>query len=184
MGLLDKLQDYFGRSVSETRRTADNNKVVDALTIEDDIDNFIRKDALQKHETNRLVHVMFKQVRQKNNHVLTNMELFLDKWCQHHGPIVTRADVEAAKKAGVLKGKLPVENFTAALNAVVRYGRHIAKIATAKQEAAEWRAMQGPLGEFEDLTTPMSEMPGDEDIEKYILKQHPEFNKFKKYQQV
>jgi hypothetical protein len=180
MGLLDKLQDYFGSGVSDSRRTADNKKVVDALTIEDDMDKFLRNDALKTHETNRLVHVMFKQVRQQNNHISTNMELFLDKWCQYHGPIVTQADVEAAKKAGVPKGKLPVGNLTAAMNAVVRYGRHIAKIAAAKQEVAEWRALQGPLGEFDDLTRPMGDLGGDAEFEAEILKQHPELKEFKK----
>ena len=120
---------------------------------------------------------MFKQVSQQNEHIRTNMELFLDKWCQHHGPIVTQADVEGARKAGVPKDKLPAENFTAALNAVVRYGRHIAKVAAAKQDAAEWRTMQGPLGEFEDITTSMGDLPGDADLEAAILKQHPEFKK-------
>lgn len=176
MKILDKLQDYFGSGVSDSRRTADNKKVVDALTIEDDMDKFIRQDGLHTHELNRRVHVMFRQVRQQNEHIRTNMELFLDKWCQHHGPIVTQADVDAAKKAGVPKGKLPVENFTAALNAVVRYGRHIAKITAAKEDAAEWRAMQGPLVDgFEDEQ--MKPHPSDGDIEKEILKQHPELKR-------
>lgn len=177
MGLLDKMQGYFGRSVTaETSRTANNKKVVDALTIEDDMDKFIRKDALDKHETNRLVHVMFKQVRQQNNRIKTNMELFFDKWCQHHGPIVTKADVEDAKKAGTPKDKLPVENFSVAIRAAVRYGTHIAKLLQAKQDAAEWRALQGPLNEFAD-DGPMEDLGGNTEWANALIKNNPELKK-------
>ena len=51
MGLMNKLQDYFGSGVSDSSRTVNNKKVIDALTIEDDMDGFIRKDALHKHAT-------------------------------------------------------------------------------------------------------------------------------------
>lgn len=179
MGLLDKMQDYFGSGVSDSRRTANNKKVVDALTIEDHMDTFLRKDALQSHETNRQVHVMFKHIRQGNNAVKTQMELFFDKWCQHHGPIVTQAEVDAAKNAGTPKDKLPVENFSVAIRAAVRYGKHIAKIVAAKQEAVEWRAMQGPLVDgFDDER--MKPHPSDADLEAALIKANPDLKQFKK----
>jgi hypothetical protein len=157
MGLLDKVQDYFGRSVSETSRTADNKKIIDALAIEDDMDKFIKEDALNTNEANRLVHVMFKQIRQKNSQVRTNMELFLDQWAFHHG--------------GLTKA-----NFKEAIMATVKYGVRIAQANAQREDEAEFRAMQGPLDEFAD-GGPMRELPNDEAFEKYVLKQHPEFKK-------
>ena len=106
------------------------------------------------------------------------MELFFDKWCQHHGPIVTQAEVDAARTQAH-RGKLPVEKISVAIRAAVGYGRLIAKIVAAKQEAAEWRAMQGPLVDGLD-DEQMKPHPSDGDIEVELIKANPELKQFKK----
>jgi hypothetical protein len=51
--------------------------------------------------------------------------------------------------------------------------------AEQKREQREWREMQGPLAEFDDLDGPMGGLPSDSDLEAEILKQHPEMRKYR-----
>lgn len=118
MGLIDKLHDTFGYEPVDSKRTANNKKVVDALTIEDDMNRFIREDAMGDAELNRKIHVMFKQIRQRNAEVSTRMELFLDNWAFQHG--------------GLTK-----DNYRDACRALVRYAASVRKRATRNREAQE-----------------------------------------------
>lgn len=123
-----------GVGSEETPRTTNNMKIIDELAIEDDMNKFIREDAVQTHETNRLVHVLFKHIRQRNTEIRTNLELFLDNWAFQHG--------------GITKA-----NFRECVRAVVRYGVSVAARANAKMEAAEARqerAAEGSLANFAD----------------------------------
>ncbi|HKV79772.1 MAG TPA: hypothetical protein VJP02_16605 [Candidatus Sulfotelmatobacter sp.] len=145
----------------DSERTKSNKKSIDALTVESAFDKFLRHDALDVHEANRLACVMFRQVRNEREHALTQYELLADAWITHHGPITEANKKEFARS-------------------VMRFAKRIQAVANAKREAAEWRAMQGPLGEFEDLTVPMGGLPGDSEFEAEILKEQPELKKFKR----
>lgn len=163
MGLLDVLRgkglnpDGVGE---DSDRTKNNKKVVDVIAVERDMDKWIQEDALNTHEANRLVHVMFRQIRQKNTEVRTKIELFLDQWAFHHG--------------GITK-----DNFNDAIRAAVKYGVGIATRANQRREDAAFRQMQGTLAEFAEFDTPFGNLPGDEDFEKHVLAQHPELKAHK-----
>ena len=202
MGILDKLQDYFGGGVSDGTRTANNKKVIDSLTIEDDMDKFIRQDTVQTHEVNRKVHVMFKQLRQQNRAILTQMELFLDKWCQHHGPIVTHDDVTQAMELqkqvkagksepgspmveyrdneGNTQWRIPTENRAQAMVALVRYGESINRRAAARREEAETREMDGPLTEGWADNESFTGLPSDADFADALCKHDPSLKQYRK----
>jgi len=131
-------------------RQENSKRVFDVLSVEDAMDKFIREDATENHETNRLVHVMFKQIRQRNAEIRTKSELFLDQWAFHHG--------------GITK-----DNFKDAVRAWVKFASRILVTMNRKREDAEFRQMQGALAEFGD-DEPFTELPGDEDFERAIVK--------------
>jgi hypothetical protein len=95
-----------------------NKQAVDVLTIEDDMDKFIQKDAIGDAELNRKIAVIRKHVRQRNEAAMTKAELFLDNWAFHHG--------------GITK-----ENMREALSSLARYAASIAKRAKTNREAQE-----------------------------------------------
>ena len=118
MSLLDKLQTTFGYESLDSKRTTNNKKELDQLSIEDDMNKFIREEFAGNHEANRLVHVMFKQIRQRNAEVRTKLELFLDAWAFQHG--------------GITKA-----NYKDAARAVVKYAENVKKRANKNREAQE-----------------------------------------------
>lgn len=129
-------------------------KVFDVISTEDAMDKFIREDAAENHETNRLVHVMFKQVRQQNEHIRTQSELFLDNWAFQHG--------------GITK-----DNFREVIRAYIKFARHILQLVNAKREQAEYRAMCGALGDNFDGEV-MQDLPSEDDFRQAAVRYNKE----------
>lgn len=146
----------------------DNNKnILASFSVEDEMDKFIRQSAVDTHEANRLLHVWRKRWGQDTRAMYTQCQLFLDRWCQHHGPIVTFKDLA---RAGILRDKgqfeesdgtirpwregdkLPNENYRAAMGDVRKWGIILADKIYAKRQAAEENdgTVEGGMGGFAD----------------------------------
>jgi hypothetical protein len=104
---------------------------------------------------------MFSQIRRRNSEIRTKTELFLDNWAFHHG--------------GITKS-----NFKEAVRAWVKYATRIIEQMNRKRDEAEFRNVQGALGEFADLDDSLADLPGDGVFEKALIKHDPTLKRYRK----
>jgi hypothetical protein len=137
-----------------SQRVENNQKILASLRDSDANRDHIFKQCWKRFKAISLATIMLKRIRKDEQTALTNAELYLDDWGFHRGGI-TKANIKEA--------------MTDCVDRVI-------KVHQAKQqhkEDAEFRAMQGALGEFGD-DGPMEDLGGDAEFEAEILKQHPE----------
>jgi hypothetical protein len=70
-----------------TIRTERNLQVLASLGDSDANSKQIKERILKRHEANRLVHVMLRNIKSDRQTAMTTIELYLDDWVFHNGPI-------------------------------------------------------------------------------------------------
>jgi hypothetical protein len=154
----DKLKDIFSsRGINpdgvgeDSERTQSNKRVLDVMNTNANV-GFFQKQVLMRFENFRVWLIRSKHKRQDEAKMQGQIELLLDDWIfQHNGP-----------------PKTPQEQANCYHDVVERM-RQIAKAAGTSRQAREERAMDGPLGDFED-NEPMKDLPGDGDFRREIEK--------------
>lgn len=141
-------------------RRENNKQALDSITNDDGNKQHIFARMLRRFNLKRKLAVMLKHDRQEREKAQANIEIYLDDWAFHRGGITTSNVKEAMADC---------------VDRIVKLHR----VKQHQAEDTEWRAMQGPLAEFED-DRPMGDLPGDGDFERYVLKQHPDLKEFKK----
>ena len=147
----------------ETRRTRENRDRLEAMSQTNRFQQSIAKTTAWMHKVNRMVHVMFRQVRSEREHMNTNAELFLDQLAFELGPEILKKENRAT---------------------LAVYARRFAQQEIARradtQERREWREMQGPLAQGFDLERPMGDLPSDGDLADALCKANPDLKKYRK----
>jgi histidinol dehydrogenase len=140
----------------------ENNKKILASLRDDDANrDHIFKRCWDRIQAMRQVTTVLKRSREDEQKALTNIELYLDDWAFHRGPI-TKDNVKEA--------------MTDVVDRVLK--QHQAK--QQRVEDAEFHVMQGPLAEFADFNTPLGDLPGDGEIADALCKADPELKKYRK----
>jgi hypothetical protein len=78
-----------------TIRTERNLEALASLRNSDANSKHIEKRILKRHEANRLVHVMLRNIRSDKQTAMTTIELYLDDWVFNNGPITRENYAEA-----------------------------------------------------------------------------------------
>lgn len=186
-----------GVATEKTERVQRNEQIIDSLAAETDMDRHIKKRAGWTHETNRQVKVMAKHWAQNIRWQYTQCQLYLDRWCQHHGPIVTKDDVKKAielKKLGKfehpmveykdnegkIQWRIPTENWSEARRAMKNWVIGVCEKAQDRREAAEMREMDGPLAEDWADNEPFTDLPSDGNFADALIKHDPSLKKYRK----
>jgi hypothetical protein len=139
---------------------ANNLKVLAPLSNMDGNAKHIFSRVKERIEAMRIVTVFFKRKREDDQKAQANLELYLDDWVYHNGPIDYLPSKEHPQGGPVFQ------------NALADCVDRIAKQHNARsqrKEDAEFLQMQGPLAEFGD-EEPFTDLPGDGDFAKAILK--------------
>lgn len=146
---------------------ANNRKVLEPFSKMDANAEHIFSRTRKRIEAMRLVAIFLKRKRQDTQKAQANIELYLDDWIYHHGPIDYLPSKEHPQGGPIFQ------------NALADCADRIQKQQQAKdqmQEDAEFRQMQGSLGDgFDD--GPFQGLPDDAAFEKAILKQRPELKR-------
>src|ERR1700730_4878112 len=121
-----------------------NIRILDTIGNGDANKGHIFSRAWKRIQAMKTVVTLLKRGRLDEQRALTNIELYADDWAFHHG-----APIDPPDK--------PNGNFKEfAADCVDRMVTLHQRKHQAKEDSA-FRAMQGPLGEFEDLTAPMGD---------------------------
>ena len=152
-------------------RRENNKQVIDSIANDDGNKQHILARLLKRFDLKRKLAVMLKHDRQDKEKAQANIELYLDDWVYQHGPIDYLPSKEHPQGGPVFQNALA--DCVDRINTLHRRKQQQA-------EDAEFRKMQGPLGEFEDLTTPMGGLPGNGEIADALCKADPELKKHRK----
>lgn len=142
--------------------TKENHARLEAVAQTNGFQRSIAKTQAWINKVNRMVHVMFRQVRAEREHVNTNAELFMDQIAFELGPDILK----------------PENRKTLAVFATNYAKEEVARRQTS-QERKEWREMQGPLAEFAD-DEPMEDLGGNAEWADALCKADPELKKYRK----
>jgi hypothetical protein len=145
----------------KNQQIANNLKVLEPLSNTDANGKQIFSRVKERIEAMRIVSIFLKRTRADDQKAQANMELYLDDWIYHNGPIDFLPNKDHPKGGPIFQNALA--------DCVDRITKQQRK-RNQQKEHNEWCEMQGALADCEDDDATMGDLPDDADFAKAILK--------------